>query len=79
MLTSANTAAQTLLPNWVRGRGLAVYLMVFYGAMTVGSLLWGRVADAGGLPLAFGAAAGLGLGALLLAFWKPPVGVQTKP
>lgn len=71
VLTSANTAAQTLLPNWVRGRGLAIYLMVFYGAMTVGSLLWGRVADAGGLPLAFGAAAGVGLVALLLAFWKP--------
>lgn len=71
VLTTANTAAQTLLPNWVRGRGLAVYLMAFYGAMTLGSLLWGRVADAGGLPLAFGLAAGTGLLALGLAYRKP--------
>ncbi len=71
VLTTANTAAQTLLPNWVRGRGLAVYLMAFYGAMTAGSLIWGSVADHGGLPLAFALAAGVGVLALLLAMWKP--------
>ncbi|MGN6827970.1 MFS transporter [Paucibacter sp. M5-1] len=71
VLTSANTAAQMLLPDWVRGRGLAVYLMAFYGSMTAGSLLWGSIADSGGLQLAFFAAACLGLGALVLAYWKP--------
>jgi MFS family permease len=43
-LTTLNGAAQAILPNWVRGRGLAVYLTVFNGAMTGGSLLWGLVA-----------------------------------
>ncbi|MDU6137672.1 MFS transporter, partial [Bradyrhizobium sp.] len=38
-------AAQGVLPNWVRGRGLAIYLMVFNGAMAAGSLLWGLVAQ----------------------------------
>ncbi len=45
MLTSLNGAAQAVLPDWVRGRGLAVYLTVFFGTMTVGSLAWGQVAS----------------------------------
>ncbi|QRM57615.1 MFS transporter [Sinorhizobium sp. BG8] len=44
-LTTLNGAAQSILPNWVRGRSLAVYLTVFNGAMTAGSLAWGAVAQ----------------------------------
>ena len=40
-LTTLNGVAQAVLPNWVRGRGLAIYLMVFNGAMAGGSLAWG--------------------------------------
>lgn len=47
-LTTLNGATQAILPNWVRGRGLAVYLTVFNGAMTAGNLGWG----AGGKQLA---------------------------
>jgi len=39
-------SAQTALPNWVRARGLAVNLMVFFGAMSFGSAIWGQVATA---------------------------------
>jgi MFS family permease len=46
---SLNTAAQTSLPAWVRARGLAVYLLVFQGAMAVGSVIWGEVATRFGL------------------------------
>lgn len=63
-LTTLNGAAQAVLPDWVRGRGIAVYLMVFNGAMTIGSLAWGGVAQATGVPIALGIAAG---GALLMA------------
>ncbi len=48
-LTTLNGVAQSILPNWVRGRALAVYLTVFNGAMTAGSLSWGTVAEAAGL------------------------------
>jgi MFS family permease len=48
-LTTLNGVAQAILPNWVRGRGLAIYLMVFNGAMAAGSLGWGLVAQALGL------------------------------
>ncbi|ONG50537.1 MFS transporter [Pseudoroseomonas deserti] len=44
-LTTLNGVAQAILPNWVRGRALAVYLTVFNGAMTAGSLGWGAVAE----------------------------------
>ena len=47
--STLNTAAQTSLPAWVRARGLAVYLLVFQGAMAVGSVIWGAVATRFGL------------------------------
>ncbi|APW37412.1 MFS transporter [Rhodoferax koreense] len=49
-LTTLNGVAQAVLPNWVRGRGLAIYLMVFNGAMAGGSLCWGLVAQEIGVP-----------------------------
>ncbi|UAX41890.1 MFS transporter [Pasteurella canis] len=49
-LTTLNSVAQSILPNWVRGRSLAIYLTVFNGAMTLGSLSWGAVAQYIGLP-----------------------------
>ncbi|MFX8573924.1 MFS transporter, partial [Acinetobacter baumannii] len=37
-LTTLNGTAQAILPGWVRGRALAIYLTVFNGAMAGGSL-----------------------------------------
>lgn len=51
-LTTLNGVAQAILPNWVRGRSLAVYLTVFNGAMAAGSLAWGIIAQGIGVPLA---------------------------
>jgi len=65
VLATLNVSAQTVLPDWVRGRGLAAYVTVFFGAMTIGSALWGFVAEHLGLESAHylaGAAA-------LLALW----------
>ncbi|MGD9340373.1 MAG: MFS transporter [Chromatiales bacterium] len=46
VLTSLSISAQTALPNWVRARGLAIFMMVFFGSMAAGSALWGQVATA---------------------------------
>jgi MFS family permease len=46
VLTTFNVSAQTALPNWVRARGLAINLTVFFGSMAFGSALWGQVATA---------------------------------
>jgi predicted MFS family arabinose efflux permease/quinol monooxygenase YgiN len=48
-LTTLNGTIQAILPNWVRGRGLAIYLTIFNGASAAGSLLWGIVAEAIGI------------------------------
>jgi MFS family permease len=60
MLTTLNSIAQGILPNWVRGRGLAIYLTVFNGAMAAGSLGWGLMAQAIGTDAAL-LVAGAGL------------------
>lgn len=60
VLSSLNVAAQAALPDWVRARGLAIFLTVFSGAMALGSLGWGWVAAHGSIATAQIAAA-LGL------------------
>lgn len=47
--STLNTVAQTALPAWVRARALGVYLLVFQGAMALGSVIWGEVASRAGL------------------------------
>ena len=74
-LTTLNSVAQSILPGWVRGRGLAVYLTVFNGAMAVGSLAWGGIAGAVGVRSALLiAGSGLALAALLAYRLKLPSG-----
>ncbi len=68
-LTSLNGAAQGVLPNWVRGRGLAIYLMVFNGAMAAGSLLWGLIAQEIGVAATL-LAGGIGLLVISLVFHR---------
>jgi MFS family permease len=74
-LTTLNGTAQSILPNWVRGRGLAVYLTVFNGAMTAGSIGWGAVGEAVGIQgtLLIGAA-GLLVAGLIMHRLKLPTG-----
>jgi len=69
LLTTFHAAAQAAIAPWVRGRGLAVYLLVFFGGMAMGSALWGAVASHAGLRAALGAA---GAGTLLgiAATWR---------
>src|SRR5271165_3133938 len=71
VLTALLTSAQNVLPEWVRGRGLAIFLTVIFGAMTVGSAAWGQIAAKLGLSEAlFLAAAGV-LAAIPLTWrWK---------
>jgi MFS family permease len=75
VLTQLGVAVQSNLPDWVRARGLAVYLMVFYGGMAAGSALWGGLAEAMSIRDALlVAAAGGALAALLAATVRLPGG-----
>ena len=50
VVATLNVSAQVAMPDWVRARGLAVYVTVFFGAMTLGSIAWGELAAYAGLP-----------------------------
>jgi predicted MFS family arabinose efflux permease len=60
LLSTFNAAVQTMVPSWVRGRALAVVILVFFGAMALGAAIWGYVASHFGISIAF-TAAGVGL------------------
>jgi MFS family permease len=66
VLSNLNVSAQMALPEWVRARGLSIFITVFFGAMTFGSVIWGQVAALFGIPTAlFAAAAGAVLGVIV--------------
>lgn len=63
LLSTFNASIQASVPAWVRGRALAVSILVFFGGMVLGSVLWGWVAEHWGIRAAFtGAAVGVLLG-----------------
>ncbi len=57
VLANLNVSAQMALPEWVRARGLSVFITVFFGSLTLGSVVWGQVAAVFGIPAALLAAA----------------------
>jgi MFS family permease len=70
-VSSLNVSAQIALPEWVRGRGLAVYITVMAGALSVGSFIWGEAASRVGVaPALLAAAAGGGLSVALMRRWR---------
>ena len=76
VLTKLYVSAQIALPDWARGRGLAVFLTFIFGATTVGSAVWGKLSAMEGLPIAyFVAAACLVLAVPLTWRWKLQTGV----
>ncbi|MGO1077778.1 MFS transporter [Inquilinus sp. CA228] len=75
VLSPLNVSAQMALPEWVRARGLAVFVTAFFGAMTAGSMIWGQTAAWLGLPAALAAAAAGTLLAIPLTWrWKLQAG-----
>jgi MFS family permease len=75
VLTKLYVSAQVALPDWARGRGLAVFLTFIFGATTAGSAIWGKLTELQGLQNTyFVAAAGLLIGIPLTWRWKLQTG-----
>lgn len=75
VLSSLNVSAQVALPEWVRGRGLSMFVTTFFGCLALGSAIWGQVAGMAGLPAAhLMAAAGALLAIPLTWRWKLQTG-----
>jgi hypothetical protein len=70
VLVNFNVAVQTSVPDWVRGRALAFYLLAFQGVLAFDGALWGWLAGVLGTPQCF-AVAGVGLiaGLVLIRFF----------
>jgi MFS family permease len=72
-----NIGVQTIVPEWVRARALAIYLLSFFGSMAIGSAFWGAVAERIGMLLALRLAAGaLILGLLANLFFRLRQGAE---
>jgi MFS family permease len=68
-IVTANTltvAMQLALPDWVRARGMSIYLMAVMGGSAAGAALWGSLATASSVPASILAASVLGPAACLL-------------
>ena len=80
-ISVANTlsvAAQVVLPDWVRARGMSIYQMALMGGAAAGSLLWGQVAGLSDVRVAVMAAAGFCVVVWLVAR-RWPVESATEP
>ncbi len=72
-----NVSAQVALPEWVRGRGLAVYVTVMFGSLTIGSALWGELAALVGVPASLLTAAAGAIMVIPLTWrWKVQTGAN---
>jgi predicted MFS family arabinose efflux permease len=69
--STLGAAAQMTAPAWVRARALGVYHLAFFGALAVGSLLWGWVGTKVGVPTALAICAGSGaIAAVVVRPWR---------
>jgi len=77
VLAPLNVSAQVALPGWVKGRGLAIFATVQFGAMALGSAFWGQLGKLMGLPTAhFLAAVGALVCIPLLMRWRLQTGAD---
>lgn len=71
LLSNFNGSVQAIVPAWVRGRCLAVYMLIFFGGMAAGSTVWGAVGHYCGVDVALHiSAAGLVVSLLLTIRFK---------
>ncbi|MBN7124795.1 hypothetical protein BSU01_24315 [Erwinia billingiae] len=53
IVSTMNSSAQAVFDSSLRARALSVYSMCFYGALTLGSLTWGKISSLYGIQCAF--------------------------
>ena len=71
IISSLNVAVQMSTPPWVRARVLSVHMLVFQGAIALGSLGWGTLAARTSVRTALGVAAGTMLAGIVARVWAP--------
>jgi len=75
LISVFSIAVQAVIPSWVRGRVLSVFMLVFFGGFAGGSMLWGALAVWIGIPhTLLGVAVLLLMGIVLTQKYKLPTG-----
>lgn len=69
----SNTVIQTVVPDKLRGRVMAVYMLMFFGTTPFGSLQAGSIAQAFGPTAGVAVGAGITLAFALFVFFTVPV------
>ncbi|MEO8188142.1 MAG: MFS transporter [Burkholderiaceae bacterium] len=67
VVNTLTVASQLSLPDWVRARGMSLYMMTMMAATSLSAAVWGQVASLIDVPWTFVAAAATGLALWLLA------------
>lgn len=70
MVNTINVTVQNSVPDALRGRVMALYVMVFAGTAPIGGLFAGAVAEAFGAAFALSLGAALGGGVLVFVAWR---------
>jgi predicted MFS family arabinose efflux permease len=65
---TANTTLQTVTPDYLRGRVMSVYMVVFAGSIPLGNLFTGGLAHLFGAPISLLAGAGLSFAAAIVGW-----------
>ena len=71
VMTSFSTTVQLNVPKWVQSRVISIFMLVFQAGLSVGSLVWGELADHLTLTISLLIAAGWMLLSTLLALPFP--------
>jgi len=81
-MTSFSTSVQLHVPRWVQARVVSVYMLTFQAGLSLGSIVWGELADRTTVTLALLIAAGWMAASLALALPFPmhqPEGLDFSP
>ncbi len=70
--TNFNTATQTSVPAWVKGRAISMYLTVLFGSFALGGAIWGPVTVATSISTSL-LIGGLVMASTLAIVWRFPL------
>ncbi|PJJ48320.1 MFS transporter [Hymenobacter chitinivorans] len=71
VMTSFSTTVQLHVPKWVQARVVSMYMLVFQAGLSLGSIVWGELADRASLEIALLTTAAWMLVSMLLAIPFP--------
>jgi hypothetical protein len=70
MVNTVNATIQANVPDVLRGRVMALYVMFFAGTTPIGGIFAGAVAEVWGVPMTLALGGAIALAAAILVAWR---------